>query len=58
MIIILYCQIKEKDTSLTVWALERPLLRVRPHVDLQPAGTTEHLTGDDANLRMTSRELP
>ena len=46
------------EPTITVGALERPLLRVRPHVDLQPAGTTEHLTGDDANLRMTSRELP
>ena len=46
------------EPTITVGALERSLLRVRPHVDLQPAGTTEHLTGDDANLRMTSRELP
>ena len=46
------------EPTITVGALERSLLRVRPHVDLQPAGTTEHLMGDDANLRMTSRELP
>lgn len=31
------------EPTITVGALERSLLRVRPHVDLQPAGTTEHL---------------
>lgn len=45
MIIVCIVKFKEKVTSLTVWALERPLLRVRPHVDLKSAGATKDLGG-------------
>ena len=48
------------EPTVAVWTLERPLLRVRPHVDLKSAGAAEHLgaVADDANPRMTSWELP
>ena len=51
------------EPTVAVWTLERPLLRVRPHVDLKSAGASKHLDGwvvlaDDANPRMTSWELP
>ena len=48
------------EPTVAVWTLERPLLRVRPHVDLKSASAAKHLgaVADDANPRMTSWELP
>ena len=48
------------EPTVAIRTLERPFLRVRPHVDLKSAGAAEHLgaVADDANPRMTSWELP